>query len=80
MRKVTKRQRKIIRGANAAVDRSLRKGEVFSVGDTLYTGQSPLFAPVYWPGTQAIYTYRKAKPGIPFVRVGLKSRYIPAGE
>lgn len=63
MKKVTKRERKALRGHNAAMMRSIRDGWHMPMSDREYHGQNKEF--IFGQNGHLIRTV----PGIPFVRV-----------
>jgi hypothetical protein len=66
--KMTKRQRKAVRGLNEAMRNSLAKGKNVVVAGVTYIGETPSFFDrnAGYPGLPAEYV--KVQPGIPFVR------------
>ena len=74
MKKLTKRQRKIIKGPNAAAKRSLKEGLPQQVGTDTYYGDNPQYKRIGLP--EAANRWAKVSKGVPFVRAEQKDRYI----
>lgn len=62
--KITKRQRKQLRGPNAMVKRSIRSGSQYIIGNAVYLGKpATYFKHPHWG-------FFKTSKGLPFVRGG----------
>lgn len=66
-KRLTKRQRKFLRGPNAMMKRSLEEGKRIDIGNASYVGCEPVFSPIDRPGLPTYW--HKSIPGLPFVRV-----------
>jgi len=64
MKKLTKRERKSLRGHNAAMKRSFRDGALIKMSDRDYYGRSPVYHVNKLTGA-----LQKTLAGIPFVRL-----------